>query len=526
MFLKGGIKLKILLVYPQYPDTFWSFKHALKFIQKKALNTPLGILTVAAMLPTDWEKKAVDMNTTRLNDKDIEWADYVFVSAMIVQQGSTREVVDRCKKLDRRVVGGGPLFTMAYKELGFEDVDHIILNEAEITLPLFLEDLKKGCAKHIYQTDLKADVTETPAPLFPLLDLGKYSMVTVQYSRGCPFDCEFCAVTVLDGHKPRTKTSDQILAELEAIYDLGYRSRVFIVDDNFIGNRRKLKEDVLPAVIQWMKERQYPFNFVTEASIDLADDEELMQLMSDAGFNNVFVGIESPNEESLNECKKFANKNRDLVASVRKLQNHGFQVMGGFIVGFDSDPISIFQSQIDLIQQSGIVTAMVGMLVAPPGTKLWHRLKKENRLFAAGTGDNTDGTTNFIPEMDFTALVNGYKRILQAIYSPKQYYERIHTFLKEFRPNKRVAYNGELGTAQLKALIKATFMLGIRDKAGWYYWKLIFSSLLKYPRFVGLAIALAVQGFHLRKVYEKVREVQVDDALLARQQKLLNGELI
>jgi radical SAM superfamily enzyme YgiQ (UPF0313 family) len=301
---------------------------------------------------------------------------------------------------------------------------------------------------------------------------------------------------------------------------------VFIVDDNFIGNRRKLKEDVLPAIIQWMKERQYPFNFVTEASIDLADDEELMQLMSDAGFNNVFVGIESPNEESLNECKKFANKNRDLVASVRKLQNHGFQVMGGFIVGFDSDPISIFQSQIDFIQQSGIVTAMVGMLVAPPGTKLWHRLKKENRLFAADSGDNTDGTTNFIPEMDFTALVNGYKRILQAIYSPKQYYERIHTFLKEFRPNKRVAYNGELGTGQLKALIKATFMLGIRDKAGWYYWKLIFSSLLKYPRFVGLAIALAVQGFHLRKVYEKVREVQVDDALLARQQKLLNGELI
>ena len=214
------------------------------------------------------------------------------------------------------------------------------------------------------------------------------------------------------------------------------------------------------------------------------------------------------------------------MASVRKLQNHGFQVMGGFIVGFDSDPISIFQSQIDLIQQSGIVTAMVGMLVAPPGTKLWHRLKKENRLLATGTGDNTDGTTNFIPEMDFNVLVNGYKRILHGIYSPKQYYERIHTFLKEFRPNKRVACSAKLGTAQLKTLIEATFMLGIRDKAGWYYWKLIFSSLLKYPRFVGLAISMAVQGFHLRKIYEKVREIQVDDALLVRQQKLLNGELI
>ena len=518
--------MKILLVYPQYPDTFWSFKHALKFVQKKALNTPLGMLTVAAILPADWEKKAVDMNTTRLNDSDIEWADYVFVSAMIVQQRSTREVVDRCKKLGRRVVGGGPLFTMAYEDLGFDDVDHIILNEAEITLPLFLEDLKKGCAKHIYQTDRKADVTETPAPLFPLLDLRKYSMVTVQYSRGCPFDCEFCGVTVLDGHKPRTKTSGQILAELEAIYDLGYRGRVFIVDDNFIGNKRKLKEGILPAIIQWMKERRYPFSFLTEASINLSDDEELMQLMSDAGFNNVFVGIESPNEESLNECKKFANKNRDLVVSVKRLQNHGFEVMGGFIVGFDSDPISIFQSQIKFIQQSGIVTAMVGMLNAPPGTKLWHRLKKEKRLLATGTGDNTDGTANFIPEMDFNVLVNGYKQILNSIYSPKQYYERINTFLKEFRPNKKVAYSGKLRIAQLKALIKATFTLGIRDKAGWYYWKLIFSSLLKYPRFTGLAITMAVQGFHLRKIYEKVRKFQVDDALLARQQNLLNRELI
>ena len=518
--------MKILLVYPQYPDTFWSFRHALKFTRKKAVNTPLGILTIAAMLPADWEKKAVDMNTTRLSDKDIEWADYVFVSAMIVQQRSTRDVIDRCKKLDKRVVGGGPLFTMAYEDLGFDDVDHIILNEAEITLPLFLEDLRKGCARHIYQTDQKADVTETPIPLFSLLDLRKYYTVTIQYSRGCPFDCEFCGITVLDGRKPRTKTKDQILAELEAIYDLGYRGSVFIVDDNFIGNRRKLKGDVLPAIIQWMKERDYPFSFLTEASIDLADDEELMQLMSAAGFNNVFVGIETPNAESLNECKKYANKNRDLVASVKKLQNHGFQVMGGFIVGFDSDPISIFQSQIDLIQRSGIVTAMVGVLMAPPGTKLWHRLKKENRLLATGTGDNTDGTTNFIPEMDVNVLVNGYKRILQGIYSPKQYYERIYTFIKEFRPNKRVACSARLGIAELKALIQATFVLGIRDKAAWYYWKLIFSSLPRYPRFAGLVITMTIQGFHLRKVYEKVREIQVDDALLVRQQKLLNGELI
>jgi len=515
--------LKILLVYPQYPDTFWSFRHALKFTPKKALNTPLGILTIAAMLPTDWEKKAVDMNTTRLSDKDIEWADYVFVSAMIVQQKSTREVINRCKKLDKRVVAGGPLFTTAYKEFGFEDVDHIVLNEAEITLPLFLEDLKKGCPKHIYQAEQKADITKTPVPLFSLLDLKKYVSVTIQYSRGCPFDCEFCDIIVLDGHKPRTKTRDQILAELKAIYDLGYRGSVFIVDDNFIGNKRKLKEDVLPAIVQWMKEQEYPFTFLTEASINLADDEELMQLMSDAGFNDVFVGIETPNEESLIECNKFTNRNRDLVASVKKLQNHGFQVMGGFIVGFDSDPISIFKSQINFIQNSVIVTAMVGMLMAPPETRLWHRLKKENRLLPRGTGDNTDGTTNFIPKMNLNVLVDGYKQILHAIYSPKQYYERIHTFLKEFRPSKKVAHRVKFEASQLRALIKATFVLGIRDKAGWYYWKLIFSSLLKYPRLIGLSITLAVQGFHFRKIYEKVREIRVDDALLVRQQRVLNG---
>jgi radical SAM superfamily enzyme YgiQ (UPF0313 family) len=519
--------LKILLIYPKYPDTFWSFIHALKFINKKALNTPLGILTVAAMLPSDWDKKVLDMNATRLQDKDIEWADYVFISAMIVQQKSTREVIDRCKKLNKKVVAGGPLFTMAYKGLGFDDVDHIILNEAEITLPLFLEDLGKGCPKHIYHTDKKADVTKTLMPMFGLIDLKKYLTVTVQYSRGCPFDCEFCSITVLDGHKPRTKTADQVLAELEAIYSLGYRGSVFIVDDNFIGNRKKLKADVLPAIIRWMKERKYPFSFITEASIDMADDEELMQLMSDAGFNNVFVGIETPNEDSLNECNKYANKNRDLVGSVRKLQNHGFQVMGGFIVGFDNDPVSIFKSQVNFIQKSGIVTAMVGMLMAPPDTRLWHRLEKENRLLPTGTGDNTDGTTNFIPQMDINTLVNGYKHILHSIYSPKHYYERIQTFLSEFKPNESVAYGiKELGATQLKAFMKVGFELGIKDKGAWYYWKLIFSSLLKYPRFIGLSVTMAVQGLHLRKVYEKVLEIKVDNALLVRQRKLLNGEQV
>jgi len=518
--------MKILLVYPHYPDTFWSFRHALKFTSRKALNTPLGVLTVAAMLPDDWEKKAIDMNVSRLRDSDIKWADYVFVSAMIAQQKSAREVINRCKKLDRKVVGGGPLFTTGHKEFDFNDIDHMILNEAEITLPAFLEDLKNGCPKPVYQTDQRADITQTPTPLFSLLDLKKYASVTIQYSRGCPFDCEFCDIVILDGHKPRTKTREQVISELNAVFESGYRGNIFVVDDNFIGNKKKLKADILPAMTEWQEKRRYPFTFLTEASINLADDEELMRQMSDAGFNNVFVGIETPNEESLCECNKFANKNRDLTAAVKTLQNHGFQVMGGFIVGFDSDPISIFKSQINFIQKTGIVTAMVGLLVAPPETKLWYRMKKENRILPGGTGDNTDGTTNLVPKMNFDVLVNGYKQILHSIYAPKQYYERIATFLKEYRPSEKATTKIKIEKYHIKALFKATLLLGIKDRASRHYWKLIFSSLVKYPRQTGLCIALAIQGLHFRKVYEKVREIQIDNALILKQQEVLNGEQI
>ncbi len=514
--------MKILLVYPRYPDTFWSFKHALKLTSRKALNTPLGPLTVAAELPAEWEKRLTDMNTTNLNDEDIKWADYVFISAMVVQQESAREVVNRCKKLNTKIVAGGPLFTTGYKFFDVSDIDHVILNEAEITLSPFLKDLERGCPKHVYKTDEKADITKTPTPLWSLVDLNKYATATIQYSRGCPFDCEFCDIIIIDGHKPRTKTKDQMLAELDAIYNQGYQGSVFIVDDNFIGNKKKLKADILPAMIQWMEEKEYPFTFLTEASINLADDEGLMRLMSDAGFNNVFIGIESPNEESLIECNKFTNKNRDLVASVKKLQNYGFQVMGGFIVGFDSDPISIFKSQINFIQKSGIVTAMVGLLNAPTETRLWHRLKKENRLLPGATGDNTDGTTNFIPKMNFEVLINGYKQILHTIYAPKHYYERIKIFLDEYKPNKKARPKVNLN--DIGALFKSVFVLGVKDKFRVYYWKLFLSTLVKYPRRFSLAISLAVQGLHFRKVCEKIRDIEVDKALLARQRKVLNGE--
>jgi len=515
--------LKILLVYPQYPDTFWSFKHALKMSHKQALNTPLGPLTVAAMLPEEWEKRFVDMNVRKLTDKDIKWADYVFVSAMVVQQDSAMEVARRCRKFGVKVVGGGPLFTTGYTILDCEQFDHIVCNEAEITLPQFLVDLERGCAKHFYRTDEKADITQTPVPMYELAEIDKYSQVTVQYCRGCPFDCEFCDIVVIDGHVPRTKTKEQLLRELDAIYELGYRSTVFVVDDNFIGNKRKVKTEILPAMIEWQRRHRYPFKFLTEASINLADDDELCQMMSDCNFTRVFVGIETPNEESLAECNKFKNRKRDLVADVKKLQNYGFEVMGGFIVGFDNDPITIFNNQINFIQQSGIVTAMVGILMAPPETKLWYRLEKENRLLPGGTGDNTDGSTNIVPKMRFDVLINGYKQVLQEIYSAKKYYERIRTFLMEYRKNESVKRSFRINADKLRALAGVTLSLGIKDKERFHYWKLVFFTLKKCPKLFSVALTLAAQGFHFRKVYEKVKLIQIPAEIMEYQRKVLEG---
>ena len=368
--------MKILMVYPQYPDTFWSFKHALGFISKKAAFPPLGLLTVAAMLPKDWEIKLIDMNVAHLKDKDIKWADYVFISAMSVQSESVWSVIKRCKDLDARTVAGGPYFTMQ-PDLFKGHVDHLVLNEAEITLQPFIEDVIEGCPKPLYQTTEWPDISSTPVPRWDLLDINKYSSVCVQYSRGCPFDCEFCDIVILNGHTPRTKSAEQLIGDLQGLHERGWKQSVFIVDDNFIGNKRKLKSETLPALIKWMDKIKHPFSFITEASVNLSDDEELMHLMAEAGFDTVFVGIETPNDDSLTECGKKQNLNRNLVDAVRVLHNHGLQVHGGFIVGFDSDPISIFENQISFIQNSGIVTAMVGLLNAPHGTKLHKRLQKE-----------------------------------------------------------------------------------------------------------------------------------------------------
>lgn len=494
---RNDCKKKVLLVYPRCPDTFWSFNHILRIIGKKASFPPLGLLTVASMLPREWEKKLIDMNCDRLKDQDIKWADFVFISAMIVQKKSAEEVITKVKKIGKPIVAGGPLFSTGWEQ--FTHVDHLVLGEAETILPQLLDDIEKGRAKKIYSNREFPDIHRTPVPDWSLINLRKYNSMCIQYSRGCPFDCEFCDVVRLNGRNPRIKSREQIINELESLYNAGWRGGVFFVDDNFIGNRKKLKEEHLPAIIEWQKEKGYPFSFNTQVSINLADDEKLTKLMVEAGFTGVFVGIETPESESLEECGKYQNKNRDMISGVKKLQNTGLEVQGGFIVGFDHDKPSIFQKQIEFIQKSGIVTAMVGLLSALPGTRLYQRLLRTGRLIKETNGNNTKiSSLNFIPKMDMKVLVEGYKKIISTIYSPKYYYQRIKTFLKEFKPPKRKL--SRLRIYHIKALLSSFWLLGLRYKGRRYFWRLVLWSLLKRPSLFPHVIGYSLVGIHFRKI--------------------------
>jgi radical SAM superfamily enzyme YgiQ (UPF0313 family) len=493
-------KLNVLLVNPEVPNTFWSLKTALKFVSKKAILPPLGLLTVAAMLPESFEKKLVDINVTALHDRDILWADYVFITGMAIQKKSADEIIERCKRLNVKIVAGGPLFT-AFPE-AYLNVDHLILKEAEITLPAFLRDLENGCPEPYYTTREKPDLKETPIPQWDLINMKKYALMGIQYSRGCPFNCDFCDVTRLFGHVLRTKTTVQIIAELDSLYTAGWQGEIFFVDDNFIGKKEKLKKELLPAMIAWMDLKNHPFCFNTQASMNLADDEELMRLMVLAGFDCVFVGIESPDEISLAECNKTQNTGRNIVAAVKKIQQFGMQVQAGFIVGFDTDKPSVFDKMIDLIQDSGIVTAMVGLLNAPRGTTLYKKLMSENRLTKPSTGDNMDCSMNFVPLMDMHDLQKGYYKVLYTIYSQKYYYNRIKTFLENYNfgdmPPLKMRYSGVM------AFLRSIWQIGMIEKGKMYYWRLLFWSLKK-PQRLPLAVRFSIYGFHFRKMLKNIQ---------------------
>ncbi len=492
--------MNILLIYPETPATFWSFKDALNFVSKKAAEPPLGLITVAAMLPSEWNKKLIDSNVCKLTDKDIINADYVFLTGMNVHINSVKEIIRRCNKLGTKIVAGGPLFTTQYQD--FLGIDYFVLNEAEVTLPQFLIDLKNGNPKHVYKSEIFPEISLAPMPMWELLDINKYASLSLQYSRGCPYDCEFCSITVLNGRKPRTKSANQFIGELNRIYELGFHGDISIVDDNFIGNKRKLKAEILPALIKWQKERKYPFHFITEVSINLADDDELLKMMMEAAIYSIFIGIETPNNDSLDECGKTQNQKRNLIYSIKKLQNNGFLVSAGFIIGFDHDPPEIFEEQINFIEKSGIVSAMVGLLNAPTGTKLQKRLMNEKRLLEVWSGNNMDGATNFIPKMNYADLIKGYTKIIHTIYSPEYYYGRMRRFLNEYQlPAWKTQV---IKKSEIKAFFMLLWKIGICEKGKIHFWNIFWYSLMKYPKKFSLAMTLTVYGYHFRKIAETI----------------------
>jgi radical SAM superfamily enzyme YgiQ (UPF0313 family) len=486
--------MNILLVYPRNPDTFWSFKHVLKFVSRKCAFPPLGLLTVAAMLPADWNLRLVDLNVDSLTDDQLREADYVFLSGMIVHKESAHEVAARCKALGKTVVAGGPLFTTGHRE--FPEIRHFVLGEAEGVIGELVTDMRRGVLQPAYRAQGWPDVRMTPVPRWDLIDVSDYVTMPVQFSRGCPFDCEFCDIVVMNGRVPRTKEPAQLVRELEALRRAGWKEMVFVVDDNFIGHRKRAKE-LLQALIAWRAEVRPTMGFLTEASVNLADYPELCELMVEAGFKKVFLGIETPEAESLAECNKTQNRKRDLAEAVRTLQRAGLEVMGGFIVGFDSDPHDIFTRQFEFIQRTGVVTAMVGLLTALPQTALYRRLAREGRILAETCGNNTDAVLNFVTRLDRDTLLSEYRDLMRRLYAPANYYRRIRAFLRSFEPR---GPRLPVSRADMRAFFKSLWLLGVWQPGRSRYWLMLGSTLLASPRKLPVAIELSILGYHFRKV--------------------------
>ena len=493
--------MNVLLVNPEFPDTYWSFRHALPFERKRCAFPPLGLLTVSALLPQTWQRRLVDLNIQSLKSADIEWADMVFVTAMLIQKESLHKIVTRCKAMGKRVVLGGPYVTTTIEDL--PQADHVFIGEAETTLPQFVEDLERGTPKRTYQATERPPLSITPVADFQLADFKRYSAMSVQYSRGCPFQCEFCDIIEIYGRVPRTKSNQQILSELDALLKLGWRGTLFIVDDNFIGNKKNVRR-LLPELADWQERNGHPFSLLTEASINLADDEGLLSEMQRAGFHRVFLGIETPVEESLKEAQKSQNRG-NMIESIKKIQHHGMEVMAGFIVGFDNDPDDIFQRQIDFIRESAIPLAMVGLLQALPDTQLWRRLSREGRLLGDSSGNNTNCSLNFVPKMDPSRLIEGYQSIMRTIYKPSEYYQRVLDSLK--RTSERVSNPNHSNIfSAIAAMTRLAVKLGVLDRERKEFWRFFGQSIGTSRAKFAESMRLAALGYHFRKLNEAYGE--------------------
>ena len=488
--------MNVLLIYPHWPDTYWSFRHALWFQRKRAAYPPLGLITVASMLPRHWQRRLIDSNVRAISDADLRWADVAMLSGMLVHEAEIREILKRCRHAGVRTVVGGPIASSV--DLS-DDADHVVAGEAESIVPQLVSDLESGTARSMYRASVLPPLDRTPLPDIKLIQPRYYSTMALQYSRGCPFKCEFCDIIEIYGRIPRTKSIAQVTAELQQLFDNKWRGPVFFVDDNFIGNKKSVKQ-MLPAVAEWNRERQRPFRFFTEASINMADDDDLLRMMRDAGFVSVFIGIETPDEESLKEAQKQQNTRRDLIECVRHIQSFGIEVMAGFIVGFDSDNETIFDRQVEFIEESAIPLAMVGLLQALPNTQLYRRLLSEGRLVQYGNGNSMSTALNFVPKMDAEKLIAGYKSILTRIYDRDAYYGRVREFLKRYEP----AYESELRFEDYITLTRSMLKQGVLSSGRMAYWSLFYDALREYPRAFGTAITLAMMGHHFQTITKRV----------------------
>ena len=498
MAYKNGAS--VLLVFPKFPPSYWGFNYALDVIGKKSCMAPLGLLTVAALFPSHYSIRVIDLNVEELTDEHIAWADVVFTSAMIVQKKSLRAIIGRCNRARTPVVAGGPYPTSYHDEIF--GVDHFILGEVEDIFPVFLEDFENGRAQRLYRAPTKPDVTKTPVPRYDLIDIHAYASLALQFSRGCPFNCEFCDITKLFGRVSRTKSNQQMLAEFDSLYNLGWRGPVFVVDDNFIGNKREAMR-LLPALAAWQKEREYPFSLFTEASVNLVELSPLMDMMVDAGFYMVFLGIESPNPEALRKTKKGQNvkegANGYLLHAVRTLQGKGLEVAGGFILGLDGDSAEVFDAQVQFIQNAGIPMATVGLLTALKGTDLYERLEKEGRITKGSSGNNVDIALNFEPEINKATLIDGYKRVLRTLYDPTltNYFRRCWDMLENLKPTDQHIVG--VGKKELR-IFASSARRQLLSKQGPAYFKFLAKTALRRWRMLPAAVRLAITGYHFERL--------------------------
>lgn len=494
-------KTKCLIVQSKFSSfSFWNYTEVCKLVGAKYPAAPLGLMTLAALLPQHWEFKLIDENVEPLLDEHFEWADLVCTGGMLPQQKGMLKIIDKAHQFQLPVVVGGPDPTAQPKV--YEKADFLVTREGELTIPMFLKDLEKGKKKGVYVADGMCDMTKSPIPRFDLINFKNYIHVGIQYSRGCPFICEFCDIIELYGRKPRTKTNEQVLAELDTLYKLGYRGHIDFVDDNFIGNKLNVKK-TLPEIRNWSKERKYPFYFTTEASINLADDNDLLKMMQDCDFRFVFIGIETPDDDLLMEMGKRQNVNKPIKESILKIYQHGMVVNGGFIMGFDNEKTTIADKMIEFVQDTGITLTMLGTLYALPNTQLTRRLKKEGRLFEEGsdpdeeTGiDQLSSGLNFLTKRPRLDILKDYTKVVEYIYQPRRYFERVIYTALNIKVNYKFKPTLKESLFYFRSFLRVTAKLGFKGLTAKHYWKMIFLVLFKNIKGIEAAVNLAAMYIH------------------------------